>query len=124
MHVYCHLLNTNSFPRTGFVLQVRVFFSNSEFLFSLYSRLYSSAVFNDSFVEHSPAEITLRPVDGLMLQMKCMGIEKVINFPFPTAPAKEALSAAENCLVEIGALERKQVTKRRASVVARSINSE
>ncbi|XP_028966570.1 probable ATP-dependent RNA helicase DHX37 [Galendromus occidentalis] len=72
-------------------------------------RLYSSAVFNDSFVEHTPAEITLRPVDGLMLQMKCMGIEKVINFPFPTPPAKEALVAAENCLVEIGALERTQM---------------
>ena len=33
-------------------------------------RLYSSAVFNDEFEKFSPAEITRRPVDDLVLQMK------------------------------------------------------
>jgi len=33
-------------------------------------RLYSSAVFNDSFEKFSPPEITRRPVDDLVLQMK------------------------------------------------------
>lgn len=36
----------------------------------VYERLYSSAVFNEDFVKFSPAEITRRPVDDLILQMK------------------------------------------------------
>ncbi|XP_074640669.1 putative ATP-dependent RNA helicase DHX37 [Tubulanus polymorphus] len=69
-------------------------------------RLYSSAVFNDEFQLFSEAEITRRPVDDLILQMKAMNIEKVINFPYPTPPSEEALMAAENLLVSLGALER------------------
>lgn len=34
------------------------------------NRLYSSAVFNEDFEKFSPAEITRRPVDDLILQMK------------------------------------------------------
>ncbi|XP_048852390.1 probable ATP-dependent RNA helicase DHX37 isoform X2 [Brienomyrus brachyistius] len=67
-------------------------------------RLYSSAVFSD-FEEFSEAEITRRPVDDLVLQMKDLKIEKVVNFPFPTAPSLEALVAAEHLLVSLGALE-------------------
>ena len=33
-------------------------------------RLYSSAVFNHDFPQFSPPEITRRPVDDLVLQMK------------------------------------------------------
>ncbi|OQR78157.1 putative ATP-dependent RNA helicase kurz-like [Tropilaelaps mercedesae] len=72
-------------------------------------RLYSSAVFNDKFIEFAPAEVTLRPVEGLLLQMKCMGIEKVVNFPFPSPPPRESLIAAENTLVEMRALKRDKV---------------
>lgn len=39
-------------------------------------RLYSSAVFSD-FSQFSEAEITRRPVDDLVLQMKDLNIEKV-----------------------------------------------
>nr|XP_023692862.1 probable ATP-dependent RNA helicase DHX37 [Paramormyrops kingsleyae] len=67
-------------------------------------RLYSSAVFSD-FEEFSEAEITRRPVDDLVLQMKDLNIEKVVNFPFPTAPSLEALIVAEHLLVSLGALE-------------------
>lgn len=67
-------------------------------------RLYSSAVFNDDFVEFSPPEITEKPVDGLMLQMKCMGIDKVLNFPFPSPPDKLQLEMAEKRLMLLGAL--------------------
>lgn len=34
------------------------------------NRLYSSAVFNEDFEKFSPAEISRRPVDDLILQMK------------------------------------------------------
>ncbi|XP_062854362.1 probable ATP-dependent RNA helicase DHX37 [Trichomycterus rosablanca] len=66
-------------------------------------RLYSSAVFSD-FSQFSEAEITRRPVDDLVLQMKDLNIEKVANFPFPTPPSFEALMAAEQLLISLGAL--------------------
>ncbi|XP_024130840.1 probable ATP-dependent RNA helicase DHX37 isoform X2 [Oryzias melastigma] len=67
-------------------------------------RLYSSAVFGD-FSLFSEAEITRRPVEDLVLQMKDLNIDKVINFPFPTPPSFEALVAAEELLISLGALE-------------------
>lgn len=51
-------------------------------------RLYSSAVFNNEFPQFSIPEIQQKPVDDLFLQMKCMNIHKVVNFPFPTAPGE------------------------------------
>ncbi|XP_067015411.2 probable ATP-dependent RNA helicase kurz [Anabrus simplex] len=68
-------------------------------------RLYSSAVFNDQFDDFSPPEIQVKPVDDLVLQMKAMGIHKVVNFPFPSPPGLLQLQAAERRLVLIGALE-------------------
>uniref|UniRef100_A0A8C0FRJ5 Activating signal cointegrator 1 complex subunit 3 n=1 Tax=Bubo bubo TaxID=30461 RepID=A0A8C0FRJ5_BUBBB len=67
-------------------------------------RLYSSAVFMD-FEKFSAPEITKRPVEDLILQMKALNIEKVINFPFPTPPPTEALAAAEELLIALGALK-------------------
>ncbi|KAM3867931.1 putative ATP-dependent RNA helicase DHX37 [Diretmus argenteus] len=67
-------------------------------------RLYSSAVFGD-FSQFSEAEITRRPVEDLVLQMKDLNIDKVVNFPFPTSPSAEALAAAEQLLVSLGALK-------------------
>nr|XP_040052182.1 probable ATP-dependent RNA helicase DHX37 [Gasterosteus aculeatus aculeatus]XP_040052183.1 probable ATP-dependent RNA helicase DHX37 [Gasterosteus aculeatus aculeatus] len=67
-------------------------------------RLYSSAVFGD-FTLFSEAEITRRPVEDLVLQMKDLNIDKVVNFPFPTPPSSEALVAAEQLLVSLGALK-------------------
>uniref|UniRef100_A0A3Q0RF39 Activating signal cointegrator 1 complex subunit 3 n=1 Tax=Amphilophus citrinellus TaxID=61819 RepID=A0A3Q0RF39_AMPCI len=74
-------------------------------------RLYSSAVFGD-FSLFSEAEITRRPVEDLVLQMKDLNIEKVVNFPFPTPPSTEALVAAEQLLVSLGALEEPSCTGR------------
>lgn len=68
-------------------------------------RLYSSAVFSD-FSKFSPPEITRRPVDDLVLQMKSMRIDKVQNFPFPTAPETEQIKAAESLLLSLGAVRR------------------
>ncbi|KAL1440635.1 hypothetical protein MTO96_009193 [Rhipicephalus appendiculatus] len=68
-------------------------------------RLYSSAVFNDEFQKFTPPEITRRPVEDLVLQMKAMNIDKVVNFPYPSPPDKEALKAAEKKLILMGALE-------------------
>ncbi|KAK3750958.1 hypothetical protein RRG08_009215 [Elysia crispata] len=68
-------------------------------------RLYSSAVFSD-FSKFSPPEITRRPVDDLVLQMKSMRIDKVANFPFPTPPESEQIKSAESLLLSLGAVQR------------------
>lgn len=44
------------------------------------------------------------PIEGVVLQMKSMGIEQVVNFPFPTPPDRYALSKAEELLRHLGAL--------------------
>ncbi|XP_011844282.1 PREDICTED: probable ATP-dependent RNA helicase DHX37 [Mandrillus leucophaeus] len=59
-----------------------------------------------------PPEITRRPVEDLILQMKALNIEKVINFPFPTPPSVEALLAAEELLIALGALQPPQKAER------------
>lgn len=74
------------------------------FCFSL-RRLYSSAVYNDQFEEYSQSEIQRKPVDDLLLQMKAMNVDKVVNFPFPTPPDVAQLKSAEKRLTILGALE-------------------
>ncbi|OMO63887.1 hypothetical protein CCACVL1_22193 [Corchorus capsularis] len=68
-------------------------------------RLYSSAVFNNILPDFSCAEISKIPVDGVVLLMKSMGIDKVANFPFPTSPGPSALVEAERCLKALEALD-------------------
>lgn len=43
-------------------------------------------------------------MEGVVLQMKSMGIDAVVNFPFPTPPDREALRRAEVTLTHLGAL--------------------
>lgn len=75
-------------------------------------RLYSSAVFNDEFPLFTEPEIARKPVEDLILQMKDLGIDRIINFPFPTPPDETSVKVAENLLVQLGALEvDKQRTK-------------
>lgn len=78
-------------------------------------RLYSSAVFNDEFLEFSQPEIQKKPVDDLMLQMKCMGIDKVVNFPFPSPPDRTQLEVAEKRLIMMDALQESIVNNKNKS---------
>ncbi|KAL0028239.1 hypothetical protein WJX79_003509 [Trebouxia sp. C0005] len=68
-------------------------------------RLYSSAHFNDTFPAHTPPEILNTSLEGLVLLMKAMHVDKVPHFPFPTPPEAGALTAAQNCLVALSALQ-------------------
>ncbi|RZF33162.1 hypothetical protein LSTR_LSTR004848 [Laodelphax striatellus] len=70
-------------------------------------RLYASAVFNDMFAPWAEPDIRRRPVDDLLLQLKAMGIDRVINFPFPSPPDLIQLEAAEKRLILLGALSPK-----------------
>lgn len=67
-------------------------------------RLYSSAVFENHFEQFSKPEILRMPIEGIVLQMKAMNIDTVINFPFPTPPDRFSLQKAETALVHLGAL--------------------
>lgn len=73
-------------------------------------RLYSSAVFNDEFPQFNIPDIQQKPIDDLFLQLKCMKIHKVINFPFPTAPDILQLKSAEGRLNVLGVLKEGKVT--------------
>lgn len=44
-------------------------------------------------------------MDDLLLQMKVMNIDKVVNFPFPTPPDIVQLKTAEKRLQILGALQ-------------------
>ena len=74
-------------------------------------RLYSSAVFNNDFEEFTQPDILRRPVDDLVLQMKAINIDKVVNFPFPTPPESNVLEIAEKLLIDLGALAPKKTKK-------------
>ncbi|KAJ1978627.1 putative ATP-dependent RNA helicase DHR1 [Dimargaris xerosporica] len=68
-------------------------------------RLYSSAVYNDYFPLFSDPEILKMPIEGVVLQMKGMSLDNVVNFPFPTPPERTALRRAEQLLVSLDALD-------------------
>lgn len=68
-------------------------------------RLYSSSVFANDFPDFSEPHILRRPVEDIILQMKSMNIDNVVNFPFPTRPTLDALTSAEKKLITLGALD-------------------
>lgn len=68
-------------------------------------RLYSSSLFETYFSQFATPEILRTSIDGLVLQMKSMNIDTVVNFPFPTAPDRIALEKAERSLSHLGALD-------------------
>nr|XP_015221336.1 PREDICTED: probable ATP-dependent RNA helicase DHX37 [Lepisosteus oculatus] len=82
-------------------------------------RLYSSAVFSDFAVAIYP-ELAARKATVFVLlsqPVQCLHGRvlfpaQVINFPFPTPPSTEALIAAEELLVSLGALEEPPKTGR------------
>ncbi|KAI1797707.1 P-loop containing nucleoside triphosphate hydrolase protein [Ganoderma leucocontextum] len=67
-------------------------------------RLYSSALFENYFDAFSQPEILRMPIEGVVLQMKSMHIDAVVNFPFPTPPDRASLQKAEKILTHLGAL--------------------
>ncbi|KIO20952.1 hypothetical protein M407DRAFT_10632 [Tulasnella calospora MUT 4182] len=71
-------------------------------------RLYSSAFYENHFEKFDEPEILRMPIEGVVLQMKAMHIDAVVNFPFPTPPDRQALQKAEQVLIHLGALEQPQ----------------
>ena len=67
-------------------------------------RLYSSAVYERDFEEYAEPEILRMPVEGVVLQLKSMDLQHVVNFPFPTPPDRQSLNKAEKLLTYLGAV--------------------
>lgn len=67
-------------------------------------RLYSSAVYERDFPEFAEPEILRMPIEGVVLQLKAMNLQHVINFPFPTPPDRQALAASEKILTYLSAI--------------------
>ncbi|SLM38857.1 deah-box rna helicase [Lasallia pustulata] len=67
-------------------------------------RLYSSAVYERDFEEYAEPEILRMPVEGVVLQLKSMDLQHVVNFPFPTPPDRQSLQKAEKLLTYLGAV--------------------
>lgn len=68
-------------------------------------------MFNDHFEQFNQSEIQRKPVDDLILQMKIMNIDKVVNFPFPSPPDATQLKMAEKRLIILGVLEQPAIEK-------------
>ncbi|EHL03787.1 putative ATP-dependent RNA helicase PB1A10.06c [Glarea lozoyensis 74030] len=67
-------------------------------------RLYSSAVYERDFEEFAEPEILRMPIEGVVLQLKSMNLQHVINFPFPTPPDRQSLASSEKLLTYLSAI--------------------
>eukprot|EP01051_Picozoa_sp_SAG22_P004685 SAG22_NODE_258_length_13522_cov_6.989496_10_plen_618_part_00 len=68
-------------------------------------RIFSSAVYEHHFGEWSEPEISRMPLDSVCLRLKCLGIENLQSFPFPTPPPADALAHAVKLLQVLGLLD-------------------
>ncbi|KAI6089537.1 P-loop containing nucleoside triphosphate hydrolase protein [Hypoxylon rubiginosum] len=67
-------------------------------------RLYSSAVYERDFAQFADPELLRMPIEGVVLQLKAMRLQHVINFPFPTPPERQSLAKAEKLLQYLSAI--------------------
>lgn len=67
-------------------------------------RLYSSAVYERDFAEFADPELLRMPIEGIVLQLKAMRLQHVVNFPFPTPPERASLAKAERLLTYLSAI--------------------
>ncbi|KAI1406537.1 P-loop containing nucleoside triphosphate hydrolase protein [Hypoxylon fuscum] len=67
-------------------------------------RLYSSAVYERDFPKFADPELLRMPIEGVVLQLKAMRLQHVVNFPFPTPPERQSLAKAEKLLQYLSAI--------------------
>lgn len=69
-------------------------------------RLYSSAVYEQFFPDHTTPEILRTPIDTVVLQVKALRYPlPVTKFPFPTPPTETMAALAELKLQGLGAID-------------------
>ncbi|KXJ92750.1 P-loop containing nucleoside triphosphate hydrolase protein [Microdochium bolleyi] len=67
-------------------------------------RLYSSAVYERDFAPFAEPELLRMPIEGVVLQLKAMRLQHVVNFPFPTPPDRQSIASAEQLLRYLSAI--------------------
>ncbi|TVY14116.1 putative ATP-dependent RNA helicase [Lachnellula arida] len=67
-------------------------------------RLYSSAVYERDFQDFAEPEILRMPIEGVVLQLKAMNLQHIVNFPFPTPPDRQSLASSEKLLTYLSAI--------------------
>ncbi|CAI4216850.1 unnamed protein product [Parascedosporium putredinis] len=67
-------------------------------------RLYSSAVYERDLQQFTDPELLRMPIEGVVLQLKAMNLQHVVNFPFPTPPDRQSLAKGEKLLEYLSAL--------------------
>uniref|UniRef100_A0A6T6B4F5 Helicase C-terminal domain-containing protein n=1 Tax=Compsopogon caeruleus TaxID=31354 RepID=A0A6T6B4F5_9RHOD len=68
-------------------------------------RLYSEQFTQESMAQSTPPEILRCELTTALLQLKALGIENILKFPFPTKPRAESIAHALDVLHSIGALD-------------------
>lgn len=68
-------------------------------------KLYSSAVYERDFEGFAKPEILRMPIEGVVLQLKAMNLQHVVNFPFPTPPERQMLASSEKLLTYLSAIK-------------------
>lgn len=68
-------------------------------------RFYSSAVFERDFAQFADPELLRMPIEGVVLQLKAMNLQHVVNFPFPSPPDRQSLAKAEKLLNYLTAID-------------------
>ncbi|KAF1811056.1 pre-mRNA-splicing factor ATP-dependent RNA helicase PRP43 [Eremomyces bilateralis CBS 781.70] len=67
-------------------------------------RLFSSAIYEADFKEFQDPEIIDAPLEGVVLQLRSLGLKSIVDFPFPSPPDVKSLLKAERLLSYLGAL--------------------
>lgn len=74
-------------------------------------RLYSSAIYEQYFPDHTEPEILRTPAENIVLQLKDFRYPRpVIDFPFPSPPSSDSLRKAEKLLGHLGAIANGSLT--------------
>ncbi|ORY71569.1 P-loop containing nucleoside triphosphate hydrolase protein [Pseudomassariella vexata] len=82
-------------------------------------RLYSSAVYERDFADFTDPELLRMPIEGVVLQLKAMRLQHVVNFPFPTPPERKSIAKAERLLKYLSAITPKGQATEFGSTMAR-----
>ena len=85
-------------------------------------RLYSSAMY-EGFGDFPRPEIFRCPLEGVVLQLKALGVSRINQFPFPSIPCATFLRAAENVLYYLGALKGASSEDKRITPLGRELLS-
>lgn len=68
-------------------------------------RIYSSSLYTRHMDQFATPEVLARPLEDVILAMKAMKIDNIVDFPFPTPPNREQVDTAMSLLANIGCLD-------------------